>query len=460
MATFTTQAQSTGSTTWQPDALIRTKLYIPQARANRAPRPALIQRLNQGLAARLTVVSAQAGFGKTTLLSEWIALSGVPVAWISLDARDDDPARFARYLLAALETLELGLGPDGPAWPRPAPPAAALAATPQLEAVLTALINQVSEAPDDFVLVLDDYHLITAAPIHAALQFLLEHLPPQMHLVITSRTDPPLGLAQLRARGQLVELRAADLRFSAAEARTFLNDTMGLRLPDEALSALEARSEGWIASLQLAALALQAAPGPAQPAEFIQAFAGTHRFIVDYLAEQVLLQQPEPVQTFLLETSILERLTAPLCEAVLCDGHCGTPTGAPAGARPAEAGSAWQGLSAQAMLEHLERANLFLTPLDAERQWFRYHPLLAEFLQGRLRQSQPERWALLHGRAAAWCERNGLMEDAVGHALAARGECGPHGFPGSRTAGGQIGGRVARGAGRHGRDQAGRPTHH
>ncbi|MEP7357435.1 MAG: LuxR C-terminal-related transcriptional regulator, partial [Anaerolineales bacterium] len=348
-------------------------------------------RLNQGLSARLTLISAPAGFGKTTLLSEWIAASGLPAAWVSLDARDDDPLRFARYLLAALETLELGGG--GPAWPRLAPADGA----PQLETVLTAVINEVSQAPDDFALVLDDYHLITAEAIHAALQFLLEHLPPQMHLVITSRTDPPLGLAHLRARGQLVELRAADLRFSPAEARTFLSESMGLSLPEEALAALEARSEGWIASLQLAALAIQATPASGAPADFIQAFSGRHPFVVDYLAEQVLRQQPEAVQTFLLETSILERLTAPLCEAVLGDNA-----------------------AAQPLLERLERANLFLTPLDAERQWFRYHPLLAEFLQARLRQTAPERWALLHRRAADWCERSGLMEEAVRHALAAR----------------------------------------
>ncbi len=391
---------------WQPDALIRTKLYIPQVRPKRVPRQALLARLEAGLDRKLTLIAAPAGFGKTTLLSDWIAVGSRPVAWVSLDARDNDPLRFAAYVVAALGTLELGLGVPalqpvrGAAPPHGAAPLHG--AAPTLEAVFTGLINQATEVAEDFALVLDDYHLITAPAIHAALSFLLEHLPAQMHLVITSRVEPPLPLAHLRARGQLVELRAADLRFTLDEVRAFLNETMQLNLGDEAVAALEARSEGWVASLQLAALAMQA---PAPAADLPEpALAGSHRYLVDYLAEQVLLQQPPEVQHFLLATAPLERLCAPLCAAV-CAAELGVEP--PAG-------------SAQAQLDYLDRANLFLTPLDDQRQWYRYHPLFAEFLQARLRPVDPERWALLNRRAAVWCAQNELMEDAVRYALAAR----------------------------------------
>jgi LuxR family maltose regulon positive regulatory protein len=390
-----------------PEPLLRTKLYIPQVRAGLVPRPALIEKLNAGLARKLTLLSAPAGFGKTTLLSEWIASAGsrLPVAWVSLDSGDNDPIRFGTYVAAALETLEFGLGGDAPDFrPAPAP----------LTALFTALINHLAEVADDFALVLDDYHLITAPPVHEALIFLVAHQPPPMHLVLASRADPPFPLAQLRACGDLIEVRADDLRFSTAEARAFLKQVGGLDLPAEAVAALDSHTEGWIAGLQLAALALQAAR-PDQPgvSEFIRSFSGHHRFIVDYLAEQVLHQQPEHIRDFLLNTSILERLSAPLCDAVLDDGGRKTEDAR----QPPETQSLIRRPSS-VVLEELERANLFLTPLDGERRWYRYHHLFADFLRERLRQSQPERWPELHRRAAEWHEKHGLLDEAVGHALA------------------------------------------
>jgi LuxR family maltose regulon positive regulatory protein len=383
---------------WQPDPLIRTKLFIPHVRPNRVPRPALLARLDAGLSRPLTLVAAPAGFGKTTLVSDWAAAAGRRVAWVSLDARDNDPLRFSAYLLAALGTLEPGLGNSL----APLRVLAERTQPPALEAVVTALINAAAELKEDISLVLDDYHVIRAAPIHAALSFWIDHLPAGLHLVITSRGDPPgLPLAQLRARDQLVELHAAQLRFSSAEVRAFLNDTMQLQLEPEAVAALDARSEGWVASLQLAALALRAAR-PGQPPPAPAALDGTFgRYLVDYLAEQVLQQQPPEVQRFLLETAVLDRLCAPLCDWLL-----ETDPAAPG--------------AAQALLDHLERAHLFLSALDDQRTWFRYHPLFAEFLQARLAQADAARLAALHRRAALWCQHLDLMEDAVRHALAAQ----------------------------------------
>jgi LuxR family maltose regulon positive regulatory protein len=400
---------------WQPDVLLRTKLYIPQVRSNHVARPALLDRLTRGAASRLTLLSAPVGFGKTTLLSDWIAHARLPVAWVSLDARDNHPRRFAAYVLAALSTLELGLGPDLSETLLDPP------ASVNLEAVFTRLINDAAEAADDFVLVLDDYHLISTEAIHAALSFLVERLPAQMHLFIASRADPPLPLAQLRARGELVELRAADLRFSADEARVFLSQTMQLEVNEAEARALQKRTEGWVASLQLAALARHSAPAAeAGPVPF-QAGAGPHPYLVDYLAEQVLLQQPPAVQRFLLETSILERLSPALCDWTLEIGDWRFELERDAAASQSLFANPHSfDLPAQLMLDYLERSNLFLSPLDGLRQWYRYHPLFAEFLQARLQQTRPERWAELHGRAALWCERHHMMEEAVGHALAAR----------------------------------------
>jgi len=333
----------------------------------------------------MALISASAGFGKTTLVSEWIAGCKRPVAWLSLDEGDNDPTRFLTYLVAALQTILANIGAGVLAAlqsPQPLP----------TELLLTTLLNEIAAIPDNFILVLDDYHVIDSEPIDQALTFLLDHMPPQMRLVIATREDPTLPLARLRVRGQLTELRAVDLRFTAAEAADFLNRMMGLNLRDADIAALEARTEGWIAGLQLAALSMQ---GRSDTAGFIQAFTGSHRFVLDYLAGEVLERQPERVRNFLLQTAILDRLSGSLCEAVTTqDGG-------------------------RVMLETLERDNLFVVPLDDRRQWYRYHHLFAEVLKTRLIEAQPEQVSSLHRRASAWYEQNGFQPDAVRHALAA-----------------------------------------
>jgi LuxR family transcriptional regulator, maltose regulon positive regulatory protein len=379
-------------------SILATKLYIPPQRPGVVLRPRLIERLNDGLSAsrKLTLISASAGFGKTTLVSEWVAGCGRPVAWLSLDEGDNDPTRFLTYLVAALQTLALskveGIAANIGAGvlrtlqsPQP----------PSTESILTALLNEITTVPDHFILVLDDYHVIDSKPVDHVLTFLLEHLPPGMHLVIATREDPHLPLSRLRARGQLTELRAADLRFTSAEAAEFLNQMMGLNLSAEDIAALETRTEGWIAGLQLAALSMQ---GHQDTTSFIQSFTGSHRFVLDYLMEEVLQQQPESIQAFLLRTSILERLCGPLCEAVL-----GPPSA-----------------SGQETLEYLERANLFIVPLDNERRWYRYHHLFADVLRMHLLAEQPDQGFTLHRRASEWYEQNGSTDNAIRHALAAR----------------------------------------
>ncbi len=373
--------------------ILTTKLYIPPPRSKVVLRPRLIERLNEGLHRKLTLISAAAGFGKTTLVSEWAAGCDEKVAWLSLDAGDNDPACFLAYLIAALQTLalskvegiaaNLGAGALG-VLQSPQPPS--------IESILTTLLNEIATIPDHFILVLDDYHAIDAKPVDNALAFLLEHLPPPMHLVIATREDPHLPLARLRARGQLTELRATDLRFTRAEAADFLNQVMGLNLSADNIAALEARTEGWIAGLQLAALSMQ---GRSDAASFIQSFTGSHHFVLDYLVEEVLQRQPEHVRNFLLQTAILDRLSSPLCDAV---------TGQEDG---------------RGMLEALERGNLFVIPLDDQRQWYRYHHLFAEVLQAHLREAQPDHVSTLHQRASEWYEQNGLRSDAIRHALAA-----------------------------------------
>lgn len=373
--------------------LLATKLYIPPARPNRVARPRLVGRLNSQRP--LTLIAAPAGFGKTTLLSEWIPQSQHCVTWLSLDDADNDPARFWAYLIAALHKLRPDLGNA----------ALALLQSPQpppITAIVTTLINEIAAFPDRFTLVLEDYHVITAQPIHEALTFLLDHLPPQMRLVITTRVDPPLSLARLRARDQLTEVRADELRFTSGEAVTFLNQVMGLSLTIDDVTALEARTEGWIAGLQLAALAMR---DRADMAGFITSFTGSHRYIVSYLIEEVLNRQPESVQLFLLQTSILDRLTAALCAAV-------------APGPPTSAGKAER--DAQAMLERLEQANLFLIPLDDERLWYRYHNLFGEVLRSRLQATQADHMPELHLRASEWFEHNALVPEAIYHALAAK----------------------------------------
>lgn len=335
---------------------------------------------------KLTLISASAGFGKTTLVSEWVNHCGEPVAWLSLDEGDRDPVRFISYLIAALQTIKEGIGEELLAALQSHQP-------PATETILTALLNEISTVPQNFLFVLDDYHSIDSKPVDESLAFLFEHQPPQMHLVLATREDPSLPLARLRVRGQLTELRAADLRFTAAEAAEFLNRMMGLNLSEGDIAALEARTEGWIAGLQLAAISMQ---GREDSAGFIQAFTGSHRFVLDYLVEEVLQSQPEHIRSFLLQTAILERFCASLCNAVT-EWHDG-----------------------KEVLEILERSNLFLTPLDDKRQWYRYHRLFADVLQATLMETQPDRVAILHSRASAWYEQNGLRADAIRHSLAAR----------------------------------------
>ena len=365
--------------------ILATKLYIPPPRPKVVLRPRLIERLNEGLDRKLTLISAPAGFGKTTLVSEWVAGSERPAAWLSLDEGDNDPTRFLTYLVAALQTIAPDIG-EGVLSVLQSPQ------PPPTESILTALLNEITAVPDDFVLVLDDYHVIDARPVDAALTFLLEHLPPQMHLVITTREDPQLPLARLRARGQLTELRAADLRFTPSEAAAFLNEVMGLNLSAEDIAALETRTEGWIAGLQLAALSMR---GREDVPGFIRAFAGDNRYIVDYLVEEVLQRQPERVRSFLLQTSILDRLSGPLCDAV---------TGQEEG---------------NALLEALERGNFFVVPLDDRRHWYRYHHLFADVLHAHLMAEQPDQVPTLHRRASEWYEQHGSAADAIRHALAA-----------------------------------------
>jgi LuxR family maltose regulon positive regulatory protein len=382
------------------DPLLATKLAIPPVRLTLVPRPRLITRLVAGLQGPLTLLSAPAGSGKTTLLSAWRATSEgqkLPVAWVSLDKGDNDPTRFWRYVLTALDRSVPGAGASALALLRPS-------AEPSLEAVLTTLLNALSALARDIVLILDDYHVIEAELIHRTLGFLIEHLPPCLHLLLATRADPPLPLARLRGRGDVTELRAADLRFNAEEAAAFLQQIMGLSLSADEVVALEARTEGWIAGLQLAALSLQGRPTE-DAATFIAAFTGSHRHVVDYLMDEVLLRQPEVVQSFLAHTCILERLCAPLCAAVI-DGD-----------DPSKAESI---AANQEMLEALERNNLFLIPLDDERHWYRYHHLFADTLR-RLPLVQvtiPDA-SVLHRRAGVWFEQHGLLHEAIGHTLAA-----------------------------------------
>lgn len=407
--------------------ILATKLYLPTLRQKIVSRPHLVARLNDGVASgrKLLLISAPAGFGKTTLLSEWVHQKDVPAAadikrvkdekekssflppstfrfphsqigWLSLDEADNDLVRFLIYLVAALQTIASDIGAGAlTALQSPQPPPA--------QALLTALVNEIAAIPNRLILVLDDYHVIDAKPIDDAVAFLLEHLPPQMQLVIATRQDPDIPLALLRARDQLVELRAADLRFTRTEAADFINRVMGLDLSAGDIAALETRTEGWIAGLQLAALALQgylaqSKPSPREQqdiASFIVSFAGSHRYVLDYLVGEVLERRPESERDFLLQTSILSRLCGPLCDAVTGQENGG------------------------ATLERFERSNLFVVPLDDRRQWYRYHHLFAEVLQARLMEQQPEQTHRLHQRAAAWFERNGLPSDAIRHALAA-----------------------------------------
>ena len=380
------------------DPLIRTKLHLPFTRPGLVARPHLQEQIAQGLHGPLTLVTAPAGFGKTTLVASCVAGCGMPVAWLSLDKNDNQPGRFLHYLVAALQAADPALGGEAAqllAAPEPEPP----------NAVLTSLINDLDAAGSEIVLVLDDYQFITSQSVYEEAAFLLEHCPNTFHMVIASRSDPALPLARLRARGQMLELRAADLRFSAPEATQFLNDVMGLHLDAGWVTLLEERTEGWVAGLQMAALSMRDCKNVFG---FIEGFSGTNRYILDYLLEEVLASQPPEIQRFLLRTSILERLTAPLCDAILAEGE---------GATPSESRLLHQSAST---LDYLEKANLFLVPLDDDRRWYRYHHLFADLLQTRLIQAGPEPAVRLRSRAAEWCEREGQVADAVRYALAAQ----------------------------------------
>ncbi len=374
-----------------PITLLETKLYVPRSRRGLVSRPRLSERLDRGTASKLVLVSAPAGFGKTTLLSEWLAARPAApagerlAAWLSLDRGDNDPASFWAYVIAALRMVAPGIGESALALlqaPRP----------PAVEAVLTALLNDLAAIAGEIVLVLDDYHVIESPAVQDGMAFLLGHLPAGLHVVIASRADPALPLARLRARGELAEIRAAQLRFTADEAAAYLTEMMGLQLTARDVAALEGRTEGWIAALQLAALSMQ---GRDDVAGFIAGFAGDDRYVVDYLAEEVLARQPDRVQAFLLQTSLLARLSGPLCDAVTGQG------------------------GGKAMLAALDRANLFLVPLDDRRRWYRYHHLFADVLQARLLDEQPGQVPDLHRRASVWYEQNGELSEAVRHALAA-----------------------------------------
>ncbi len=387
--------------------LLTTKLYIPPVRPDWVPRPHLIARLDAGLYRKVTLISAPAGSGKTTLASAW--LSRLPraavdrarageaeparrdVAWLSLDEGDSDPARFFAYLLAALGTVEASLGQGL----RHLVEASQLSS---IHSIVTALINDLAARPEPLVLALDDYHTVDDLAIHEALGMLVERQPANLHLVLITRHDPPLPLSRLRGRGQVTEVRQHDLRFSPQEAVRFLNESMGLQLAPSEVALLEARTEGWIAGLQMAALSMQGRD-PGGVAEFIAGFSGRYHFLLDYLADEVLSRQPEEVQAFLLRTSILKRMCGPLCDAVL------------------KTGGRAQG---KEMLAKIEAANLFTVPLDDERLWYRYHSLFGELLRARLQETQPEQVSQLHRRAAAWHEQEGSGAEAVHHALASQ----------------------------------------
>lgn len=369
--------------------LLATKFYIPSVRSPLVQRDRLIEQLNQGVGGKLTLISAPAGFGKTTLLGEWLRQVRIPVSWLSLDEGDNDPIRFWTYFVAALQQFHRNAGEATLAMLR------SIEST-SFESFLIPLINEIASFPDDCVLVLDDYHLIVARPIHEALTFLLEHLPPQLHLAIASRVDPPLPLARLRVCNQLAELRAVDLRFTVAETTAFINKLMQLPLSKEQVEAIQLRTEGWIAGLQLAANAMR---NVEDISTFVASLKGNHRYILDYLVEEVLERQPKPLQLFLLCTSILERMCGTLCQAVVGGDRS---------------------IDGTEILEQLERSNLFVVPLDDERQWYRYHHLFRQLLQHRLYRAEPEQVGEYHRRAAHWYEQHELIGDAIGHAIAAR----------------------------------------
>ncbi|MCP4756509.1 MAG: hypothetical protein GY866_37070 [Proteobacteria bacterium] len=366
--------------------LLATKIFIPPPRSDQVHRPLLIDRLNEGINRNLTLISAPAGFGKTTLLSEWISHTKFSAAWISLDKSDNDPFQFIHYLIAAIRSIDQSIGEN----------ALNLLQSHQrlpIESILISLIKDLTDQGNEFVLVFDDFHSIEADGIYKLIGILLDYLPTHIHLIISSRVDPPLPLARLRANNQLSEFRTADICFSGGEIATFFNKIMKLQLSNDDISIIETRTEGWIAGLQLAAISMQ---DREDLPSFINAFAGDDRHIVDYLIEEVLSIQPEPIQKFLLQTSILNRLSEQLCNYVTGEKN------------------------SQKTLDELDKTNLFIVPLDNSRHWYRYHHLFAELLQYRLQHSDPDRVNELHARASIWYEKNGQEDEAVNHAFVAR----------------------------------------
>lgn len=374
--------------------ILQTKLFVPPIRSSLVPRPHLIKQLNQKLefGSKVTLLSAPAGFGKTTLVSNWLHESDLQNAWLSLDDGDNDPARFLSYIIAAMQRTNIGISEalqamlDSPQ-------------RPNAEMLLSALINDISEQESPgYILVLDDFHQIDNNSIHQALSFLIEHQPPQLHLVVISREDPPLQLSLLRGRGELTEIRLADLRFTTEESAKLLNESMGLKLNADQIETLGARTEGWVSGLQLAALSMQ---GRSDVDSFVSSFAGSNRYILDYLIEEVFQQQSDEIKTFLLKTSILDQMSAPLCDAIL-----------------STEGNSFPALHSQEILERLERTNLFIIPLDESRQWFRYHQLFADLLRHHLRLKTTD-LADLHCKAGGWLANNGFVGMAIEHFLTA-----------------------------------------
>lgn len=364
---------------------LRAKLYVPPLQSTWISRARLLQRIDEGLDRKFTLISAPAGFGKTTLIVEWIHRNKIPVAWFSVEKDDNDPQHFLTYVIAGLQTLEAGIGKA----------ALTLLQSPQpppLEAILANLINDICRMPTEIILVLDDYHAVDAKPIHDLVAFLLDHLPKQMHLVMATRSDPPLLLARLRSQNQLTELRAADLCFTTDETTKLFNKSLDLQLSTDDIHLLETRTEGWIAGLQLAALSLH---GRKNPSKFLKAFRGDNRYIADYLTEEVLNRQSEQLRIFLLQTAVLERLSDSLCDFVT------------------------QQENSRQMLNMLEQANMFVIPLDEDRCWYRYHHLFADLLAQHLRLKQGDRVIELHRRASQWFAKNGFKSEAVDHALVA-----------------------------------------
>ena len=387
------------------DPLVRTKLRLPYTRVELVPRPRLQKWIDEGIRGPLTLIIAPAGFGKTTVAASCIAGCGMPAAWLSLDKNDNQSGRFITYLIAALQAADSHIGNEAAQFMMGIQ-------QPSHEAILISLLNDLDGAGREMVLVLDDYHLISSPEVHEEVAFLLDHCPTTFHLVISTRSDPKLPISRLRARGQLVELRAADLRFTEPEAAQFLNEVMGLHLDSETVKALEDHTEGWIAGLQMAALSMR---DRQDGIGFIEGFSGTNRYILDYLLEEVLAIQPPEIQHFLLYTSILDRMTAPLCDALLAED------GRPDPGDEVE-GSHSELLSpshSAPILQYLERENLFLMSIDDERNWYRYHHLFADLLRVRLQQTQGNLVSRLRIRASIWLEKNGYIHEAILHLMAA-----------------------------------------